>query len=53
MRDFGTTNALPYASAPAVGLAGDTYWNTTEQTLYVSNGTAWVRLVLWRRRTGP
>jgi trimeric autotransporter adhesin len=43
MRDFGNTNAAPYASAPAVGLTGDTYWNTTEQALYVSNGTAWVK----------
>jgi hypothetical protein len=43
MRAYGTTNALPYASAPAVGLTGDTYWNTTEQALYVSNGTAWVK----------
>jgi hypothetical protein len=43
MRDYGNTNAAPYASAPAVGLTGDTYWNTTEQALYVSNGTAWVK----------
>jgi hypothetical protein len=43
MRDFGNTNAAPYASAPAVGLTGDTYWNTTEQALYVSNGTAWIK----------
>jgi hypothetical protein len=42
MRDYGTTNALPYASAPAVGAAGDTYWNTTTKVLYVSDGTAWI-----------
>lgn len=42
-RAYGTTNAAPYASAPAVGLSGDTYWNTAEQALYVSNGSAWVR----------
>lgn len=41
MRAYGLTNAAPYATAPAVGLAGDTYWNTTESALYVSNGTAW------------
>ena len=46
MRDYGTTNAAPYASAPAVGLSGDTYWNTTEQALYVSTGSAWVRPAL-------
>lgn len=41
MRSYGTTNALPYAAAPAVGLAGDTYWNTTDKSLYISDGTAW------------
>jgi hypothetical protein len=44
MRAYGQTNAAPYASAPAVGASGDTYWNTTEQVLYVSNGTAWVKV---------
>jgi hypothetical protein len=43
MRDYGNTNAAPYASAPAVGAAGDTYWNTVDATLYVSTGAAWVR----------
>jgi hypothetical protein len=42
MRAYGQTNAAPYASAPAVGAAGDTYWNTTSKILYVSDGTAWV-----------
>jgi hypothetical protein len=42
MRAYGNTNAAPYASAPAVGLAGDTYWNTTTKILYVSDGTAWI-----------
>jgi Chaperone of endosialidase len=41
MRAYGITNAAPYASAPAVGAAGDTYWNTTTKVLYVSDGTAW------------
>jgi hypothetical protein len=41
MRDYGNTNAAPYASAPAVGLAGDTYWNTVLKVLYVSDGAAW------------
>jgi len=40
-RAYGITNAAPYASAPAVGAAGDTYWNTTEKALYGSDGTAW------------
>jgi hypothetical protein len=42
MRAYGITNAAPYASAPAVGAAGDSYWNTTSKILYVSDGTAWV-----------
>jgi hypothetical protein len=41
-RDFGLTNVAPYASAPAVGVAGATYFNTTQELLYVSDGTAWV-----------
>jgi len=41
-RTYGITNAAPYASAPAVGAAGDTYWDTTGKVLYVSDGTAWV-----------
>jgi hypothetical protein len=41
-RDFGITNVAPYASAPAVGANGATYWNTTSKLLYVSDGTAWV-----------
>ena len=42
MRAYGITNAAPYASAPTVGAAGDTYWNTTTKLLYVSDGTAWI-----------
>ena len=36
-------NALlhPLATPPAVGLAGKVYYNTTEDILYVSDGTAW------------
>jgi hypothetical protein len=40
-RSYGTTNATAYAAAPAVGPAGDTYWNTTSNSLFVSDGTAW------------
>jgi hypothetical protein len=40
-RAYGVTNAAPYASAPAVGAAGDTYYNTTSKTLYLSDGTSW------------
>ncbi len=55
MRDYGNTNAAPYASAPAVGLTGDTYWNTTEQALYVSTGTAWLKAGpgMWIGATAP
>lgn len=40
-RSYGTTNVAPYASEPAVGAAGDTYYNTVTKTLYVSDGVAW------------
>ena len=43
-RSYGTTNAAPYATAPAVGLAGDTYFNTTSKTLYLSDGTSWIQV---------
>lgn len=42
-RAYGITNAAPYASAPAVGAAGDTYWDSTQKVLYVSDGTSWVK----------
>ncbi len=32
------------STAPAVGAEGDCYYNTTEDTLYVSNGTTWVAI---------
>jgi hypothetical protein len=41
-RDYGTTNVAPYAAAPAVGPAGDTYFNTTSKLLYLSDGTSWL-----------
>ena len=40
-REYGTTNAAPYAAAPAIGAVGDTYWNTTAKALYASDGAAW------------
>jgi|SRR3954447_24693672 hypothetical protein len=43
-RSFGTTNAGPYASAPATGAAGDTYFNTTNKTLYISDGAQWLAI---------
>jgi hypothetical protein len=43
MRDYGNTNAAPYASAPTVGAAGDTYFNTTDKSLYLSDGTGWAK----------
>jgi len=44
MRDYGNTNAAPYASAPAIGLAGDSYYNTTEKALYISDGLTWGKI---------
>jgi hypothetical protein len=40
-RSYGTTRAAPYASAPPIGLVGDTYWDTTAKSLYVSDGAVW------------
>lgn len=40
--DYGSTGAQRSASAPAVGVAGATYYNTTSARSYISNGTAWV-----------
>ena len=40
-RNYGTTNDAPYAAAPAVGVAGSTYYNTASKLLYLSDGTAW------------
>jgi hypothetical protein len=40
-RSYGVTNAAPWASAPTVGPAGDTYYNTATKTLYLSDGVAW------------
>jgi len=42
LRSYGITNAAPYASVPAVGLAGDTYFNTSVKQLYISDGTSWI-----------
>ena len=44
-RQYGTTGAQQYASAPAVGVAGSLYYNTTSLTYWVSDGTSWVQLV--------
>lgn len=41
-RTYGTTNSAPYASAPVVGLAGDTYYNTATKASYISDGTNWI-----------
>jgi hypothetical protein len=41
MRSYGTTNAAPHPSAPPVGAAGDTYYNTVDHQFYISSGTAW------------
>lgn len=41
-RTYGTSNFSPYSSAPPVGPNGDSYWNTTEKKMYVSDGTSWL-----------
>lgn len=41
MRSYGITNVAPYASAPAIGPSGDIYFNTTNKTIYISDGTQW------------
>jgi hypothetical protein len=41
-RNYGELNAPNYATAPTIGPAGDLYYNTTINTLYVSTGAAWV-----------
>jgi hypothetical protein len=43
-RAYGTTNAAPYAAAPAVGAAGDTYFNTTSKLTFISDGTQWIAM---------
>lgn len=43
-RAFGTTNAAPYAVAPPVGAEGDMYFNTANDTLYLSDGTQWIQV---------
>jgi hypothetical protein len=40
-RTFGLTNFAPYPTPPVVGLPGDSYYNTTEKVLYLSDGTVW------------
>jgi len=40
-RSYGVTNAAPYAAAPPVGASGDTYYNSTDKNLYLSDGTQW------------
>lgn len=44
-RKYGVTNLAPYAAAPAVGLAGDVYYNSASKISYVSDGTSWLPLV--------
>lgn len=42
--DSKTTKTPAGPTAPTGAVAGDTYYNTTENRLYVYNGTAWVPL---------
>ncbi|MES2623277.1 MAG: tail fiber domain-containing protein [Patescibacteria group bacterium] len=45
LKSFGT---FSYSSAPTVGPAGSLYFNTTDNTLYTSNGTTWTSVSLWQ-----
>ena len=40
-RSYGVTNTAPWASAPTVGPAGDSYYNTASKQLFLSDGTQW------------
>jgi len=48
-RSYGITNIAPYATAPAVGPAGDCYYNTASKIAYLSDGTTWNA---WQGATG-
>lgn len=41
-QQLGATGLQVYTAAPAVGIEGATYFNSTTDTIYVSSGTAWV-----------
>lgn len=45
-RQLGTNGAPSLASAPAVGVAGALYFNSTDGLLYRSNGTVWAAVPL-------
>jgi len=40
-KQLGTNGAPALASAPAVGVAGAIYYNTTSNTLFTSDGASW------------
>lgn len=42
-RQFGTTQIQALTSAPAVGLAGSTYYDSGTKISYISDGTSWVQ----------
>jgi len=52
-RSYGITNIAPYAAAPAVGPAGDTYYNTGNKSLYISDGAVWNQIQASGGGTGP
>lgn len=42
-KKFLSTINLPQgATLPATGISGDTFYNTTDQQLYIHDGTSWV-----------
>lgn len=43
-RTYGITNAAPWASAPGSPATGDTYFNTTDKSHYVYDGSVWVKV---------
>lgn len=42
-KKFLSTINLPQgATLPATGISGDTFYNTTDQQLYIHDGTSWI-----------
>lgn len=52
-RSYGVTNIAPWSAAPPVGPAGDTYYNTGNKSLYISDGTVWNQIQASGGATGP
>jgi hypothetical protein len=51
-RQYGLNNAPQYTSSPAIGPAGNLYYDTTTDRLYVSDGTIWAGLDMYKSIEG-